>query len=46
MKLYRHMALSWNSFFYALWIVILPVLGMGRGQGWAIGYSLFMVLIV
>lgn len=46
MKLYRHMALSWNSFFYALWIVILPVLGMGRGQGWAIGYSLFMVLMV
>ena len=32
MKLYRHMALSWNSFFYALWIVILPVLGMGRGH--------------
>lgn len=46
MKLYRHMALSWNSFFYAVWIVILPVLGMGRGQGWAIGYSLFMVLMV
>lgn len=46
MKLYRHMALSWNSFFYALWIVILPVLGMDRGQGWAIGYSLFMVLMV
>lgn len=44
MKLYRHMALSWNSFFYALWIVILPVLGMGRGQGWAIGYSLLMAL--
>ena len=46
MKLYRHMALSWNSFFYALWIVILPVLGMGRGHEWAIGYSLFMVLMV
>lgn len=46
MKLYRHMALTWNSFFYALWIVILPVLGMDRGQGWAIGYSLFMVLMV
>lgn len=46
MKLYKHMALSWNSFFYALWIVILPVLGMDRGQGWAIGYSLFMVLMV
>lgn len=44
MKLYRHMALSWNSFFYALWIVILPVLGMDRGQGWAIGYSLLMAL--
>lgn len=46
MKLYKHMALSWNSFFYALWIVILPVVGMDRGQGWAIGYSLFMVLMV
>ena len=46
MKLYRQMALSWNSFFYALWIVVLPVLGMDRGQGWAIGYSLFMVLMV
>lgn len=46
MKLYRHMALSWNSFFYALWIVILPVLGMDRGQGWAIGYSLFMALML
>lgn len=44
MKLYRHLALSWNSFFYALWIVILPVLGMDRGQGWAIGYSLLMAL--
>lgn len=44
MKLYKHMALSWNSFFYALWIVILPVLGMDRGQGWAIGYSLLMAL--
>lgn len=46
MKLYRHMALSWNSFFYALWIGILPVLGMDRGQGWAIGYSLFMALML
>ena len=44
MKLYRHMALSWISFFYAMWIVILPVLGMDRGQGWAIGYSLLMAL--
>ncbi len=44
MKLYRHMALSWSSFFYALWIVILPVLGLDRGRGWAIGYSLLMAL--
>ena len=42
MKLYRHMALSWISFFFALWIVVLPLLGIDRGQGWAIGYSLFM----
>lgn len=46
MKLYRHMALSWNSFFYALWIVVFPVPGMDRGQGWAIGYSLVTVLTV
>lgn len=46
MKLYRHMALSWNSLFFALWIVVLPVIGMGSGRGWAIGYSLFMVLTV
>ncbi|HCT9180658.1 TPA: hypothetical protein OUB66_001511 [Corynebacterium aurimucosum] len=46
MKLYRHMALTWNSFFCALWIVILPVLGMDRGKEWAIGYSLLMVLMV
>lgn len=44
MKLYRQMALSWNSFFFALWIVVLPVIGLDRGHGWAIGYSLFMVL--
>lgn len=44
MKLYRHMALSWNSFFFALWVVVLPVIGMDRGQGWAIGYSLLMAL--
>lgn len=44
MKLYRHMALSWISFFFALWIVVLPLLAMDRGQGWAIGYSLLMAL--
>lgn len=44
MKLYRQMALSWNSFFFALWIVVLPVIGLDRGHGWPIGYSLFMVL--
>lgn len=46
MKLYRHMALSWNSLFFALWIVVLPVIGMDRGQGWAIGYSLLMALML
>ena len=46
MKLYRHMALSWISFFFALWIVVLPLLGIDRGQGWAIGYSLFMLSLI
>lgn len=44
MKLYKQMALSWISFFFALWIVVLPLLAMDRGQGWAIGYSLLMAL--
>ena len=44
MKLYRHMALSWISFFFALWIVVVPLLVIDRGKGWAIGYSLLMAL--
>lgn len=44
MKLYRHMALSWISFFFTLWIVVVPLLVIDRGQGWAIGYSLLMAL--
>lgn len=46
MKLYRHMALSWISFFFALWVVFVPVLVIDRGQGWVIGYSLLMALMV
>lgn len=46
MKLYRHMALSTFSAVYAIWIVIFPYLGQDRGTGWAIGYSLFMPLVL
>lgn len=46
MKLYRHMALSTFSAIYAIWIIVLPFLGQDRGTGWAIGYSLFMPLML
>lgn len=46
MKLYRHMALSTFSAIYAIWIIALPLLGPDSGTGWAIGYSLFMPLML
>ena len=46
MKLYWHMALGTMSAIFAVWVIVLPFLGQDRGTGWAIGYTLFMPLML